>query len=219
MTGCSNFFFRRPGGGSIGGLDSGQNCVHRPPSAPRAHRTFCNHAPPSPPQALLSRPITAQRCGVSEFYVPGDTACRACVTGAVCNGTAALVTAPNHWRLHNATVTFFECGATEPCVGGATVGTCRPGFRGPLCALCADGHAGESCVECGDPLSSQFVIGALGLGYFVIVGVVILKALGKGHDHSASAPMIVFKVAITYLQVCSSSQRQRVLCPLRTAFW
>ena len=151
--------------------------------------------------AVLSPPIAARACGASEFYVAGDTACRPCLAGAVCNGTAALVTADNHWRAHGAAYAFFECGAARPCVGGAAAGACRPRFRGPLCALCVAGHAGEACAECGAPLDSQLLIAVLVTVYFVGVGFVILQAVGKEHDHRGSALMPVFKVALGHLQV------------------
>ena len=152
-------------------------------------------------QVVFSKSIVALPCGRSEFYIPGDIACHTCVTGAVCNGTASLTTEPNYWRAHDATYTFFKCGDMQPCVGGTTVGTCSPGFRGPLCALCKEGYAGETCVECGDSMLSLCILGLFGLAYFVVVGVVVLKAVGKGHDDNVSRPMIVFKVALTYFQV------------------
>ena len=119
----------------------------------------------------------------------------------MCNGTATLVTAVNWWRAHNETLAFFQCRDAKPCLGGMPTGTCKPNFRGPMCALCADDHAGEECALCTERTVSHFIVGLIGVAYFVVIGLVIVKAVGKGHEHKGNALTIVFKIAVTYLQV------------------
>ena len=154
-----------------------------------------------PLQAVLSEPIRAGDCGRSEFFVPGDVACRACVRGAVCNGTDRLVTAPNFWWAHRRTLTFHECGAARPCVGGAETGRCARGFSGPLCGACAAGHAGERCVPCPRPATAWLLVGGWMAVYVVGAGFIILSALKKGYEHKGNHLLITFKILMMYLQV------------------
>ena len=133
----------------------------------------------------------------------GETQCQACVPGGVCNGSAAVLTAANWWRAHNNTLTFFQCGPAEPCLGGRLTGTCKPQFTGPLCGVCAAGHAGEDCEKCGDRVQAQFMIGLIGFAYFLVIGVVILKAVRntRAGKSKGSELIKIFKIALTYLQV------------------
>ena len=150
---------------------------------------------------VLSGPITAQPCGLSEFFVPGDLQCRPCVGGAVCNGTAHVVTRPNWWRLHNASSAFFECGPARPCRGGTPTGTCRPTFRGPLCGLCVADHAGRACEACGPWGWGLMALALLCVAYLSVLYLIIVLALRKGHGHKNSTFLIAGKVATTHLQV------------------
>ena len=101
---------------------------------------------------ITSAPIVATPCANSTFFEVGAIQCRPCVTGAVCNGSAVLVTDQNYWRSSNESLDFLPCtkpsDLSEPCEGGAVAHKCRPHFEGPLCAFCEADYTGPNCVKC-----------------------------------------------------------------------
>ena len=170
-------------------------------------------------QVVMSRPIIAQPCGLSEYYEPGGTACLPCVVGAVCNGTGTLLTAENWWRRDSRSLAFRECGPrASPCLGGVEVGRCKSGFQGPLCASCVEGHAGDYCQPCVAEAVDFVVLMGLGMMFMCVMGYTIYTALKKGHEHKGNTLMISFKVTLTFYQVClrgvHKGRDDGALCPI-----
>ena len=126
-----------------------QNAVHN--SRPHRPRRFSLDHDVLVVANATSRAIRAQPCLPREFFVPGDIRCRACAPGAVCNGSATLLTQPNYWRPNAETITFHKCPAELPngtCLGGFEVGTCAEHHADPLCATCGPGRQGPECALC-----------------------------------------------------------------------
>ena len=158
-----------------------------------------------PVRATTSHAIYASPCHESQFYIRGQTECSDCPAGAVCNGSAALLTRDNYWRTEGS-LAFLPCnpglgedGRTR-CRGGRPVGTCSAGFTGPLCALCEAGRSGGRCLPCGSVTVAWVMIVGITLGYCALIGVVTYKAFRQDSRSKKSALALEGKIAITYLQ-------------------
>ena len=163
--------------------------------------------------AVEFRPITATGCPPTHFYVRGDTTCRECVAGALCDGTARLRTQANHWRPHNRTHTFAECPTFRPdraCLAGFEVGTCGPSaeaprFQGPLCGVCVAGYMGKECRTCGE-ISWQRTLSLLGGAYLLIVTWTTVRAFHQDANSKRLLTISTWKRTIGYLQTLGTIQ-------------
>ena len=149
--------------------------------------------------------VRAKPCESREFYLAGQTVCTPCPPGAVCNGSAVLLTQPNHWRMP-ASLHFLKCRAARgvagdwPCVGGALAGTCSSGFTGPLCALCEPGRTGDRCEPCAARSTLWLIVIAVLVGYIFLVGSTTLRAFALESPQTRNRIALMFKLAVTHLQ-------------------
>ena len=122
---------------------------------------------------VWSESIESQPCGHKEFYIPGETKCRECMPGAVCNGTALdlIKTQTNFWRAHPNTSAFLQCPDWMPegaCLANRTEGECDEGHMGFLCGVCQEGYAGSDCSSCSEdsPLTKLILFTIVYFGIF-----------------------------------------------------
>ena len=101
---------------------------------------------------VWSRPIRSAQCGPKEFYIPGETGCRECVAGAVCEGATLqrIKTQADHWRAHPDSGVFLKCPAAGACLANRTRGACAEGHTGFLCGVCEEGYADTDCSACSE---------------------------------------------------------------------
>ena len=148
------------------------------------HLNFSVNVPGVP--NITSTAIRARPCHSTEFYIRGDTACRACPLGANCTGTAVLRTLDNYWR-QEGSLTFLPCrpvrgAAGSPCKAGAVRGACSEGFTGDLCAVCEAGRVFEECTACPAQGFTLTILLATLLGFVALVAFSLYKAFHPDND-------------------------------------
>ena len=151
-----------------------------------------------------SDPIEAQRCGNRDFYVPGETVCRACLPGAVCNGTSVdrMRTQAGYWRAHPDTLAFVRCPEWLPegtCMANFTQGTCAGGHTGFLCGTCKAGHGGIECTRCYGGFEIAKLVAFIAI-YLAIFGWTTVRAYIQDAHSKRLLTISAWKRAIGFFQ-------------------
>eukprot|EP01062_Namystynia_karyoxenos_P015434 TRINITY_DN15594_c0_g1_i2.p1 TRINITY_DN15594_c0_g1~~TRINITY_DN15594_c0_g1_i2.p1 ORF type:complete len:3827 (+),score=557.89 TRINITY_DN15594_c0_g1_i2:91-11571(+) len=158
------------------------------------------------------------------YAVPGESVCKPCPTGAVCDGTTEMRTdvlnGVPYWRADITSTKFYSCdvegGGTQGCVPYGPVGACAKEYRphrfpfhpNPLCTLCADGHGKANrrnvCAPCADPAETWAWAMFLALVILVYVGLSVrsnIRLSSKAKSYSKFS--ILSRMLMSHMQMVS----------------
>ena len=101
---------------------------------------------------------------------------------------------------------FYECWNDEACTLNTTAQTiaCSDGYSGPLCGVCEEdaGYvtAGTACVQCWPEYANILFLAAV----MVLALVVLTYVAAFQRVKEATAPKIILRITLTYIQMLSS---------------
>eukprot|EP01012_Entosiphon_sulcatum_P004821 TRINITY_DN1199_c1_g1_i3.p1 TRINITY_DN1199_c1_g1~~TRINITY_DN1199_c1_g1_i3.p1 ORF type:complete len:1507 (+),score=206.33 TRINITY_DN1199_c1_g1_i3:111-4523(+) len=162
---------------------------------------------------ITSPAIYVKRCIPGSQYALLDTiTCLTCPANAICDGTSVILAEDNYWRANTESLTFYQCPRSKPCKGSTPTGSCKLGYKGPLCSVCQNpqyGRSGVSCTRCPSRAVSIVQLVAIFAGVVAALSFVVYRNM-QGEVGELS---ILIKLAINFLHVNSKVGELRMQLP------